>query len=314
MINKDTLLLKSVKVIAVFISLIPVILTILSFMDGIWWNFEYISNFWAQYLIMQIFCLILLLLLKVKRPFIIITVIFTLINLFSLVSLYIPDDKEKASNQIKILMANVNTANRKYDLLASLIKKENPDIVALIEISDLWTENLKELDMNYKSIKETRNDNFGIGLYSKIPFERAEIKYYKPDQGPSIESTINISGKNINIIVTHPLPPRSKEWMISRNEQLLEIGERVKEKKNVILLGDFNLTPRTYIFKKLLKTSGLKDSRKGFGLQLSWPSFQPLFFIPIDHCLLDKSFTVTDRKIGPYIGSDHYPVVINVGW
>ncbi|MCI0525996.1 MAG: hypothetical protein L0Y56_00890, partial [Nitrospira sp.] len=56
----------------------------------------------------------------------------------------------------------------------------------------------------------------------------------------------------------------------------------------------------------------LKDSRDGFGIQASWPTFVPLFLIPLDHCLVHSSVQVLDRRLGPKIGSDHYPVMIKL--
>jgi endonuclease/exonuclease/phosphatase family metal-dependent hydrolase len=58
---------------------------------------------------------------------------------------------------------------------------------------------------------------------------------------------------------------------------------------------------------------GLRDSREGFGLQNSWPAYWPWLSITIDHCLVSRDIRLIDRKVGPDIGSDHYPVLVEVG-
>jgi len=37
----------------------------------------------------------------------------------------------------------------------------------------------------------------------------------------------------------------------------------------------------------------------------------PLLGIPIDHCLVSPEIIVTKRSVGPSVGSDHYPVIID---
>ncbi|MEW6714582.1 MAG: endonuclease/exonuclease/phosphatase family protein, partial [Nitrospirota bacterium] len=75
-----------------------------------------------------------------------------------------------------------------------------------------------------------------------------------------------------------------------------------------IVAGDLNSTPLTPMFRKLLKISGIRDSRTGFGWQPSWPTYFPVFWIPIDHILVSPEVHVHERATGSRIGSDHYPI------
>jgi endonuclease/exonuclease/phosphatase (EEP) superfamily protein YafD len=61
---------------------------------------------------------------------------------------------------------------------------------------------------------------------------------------------------------------------------------------------------------RLTKNTTLTDSRIGFGIQNSWNAKNILFSIAIDHCFITNDFNVINRKIGPYIGSDHYPISV----
>ncbi len=78
-----------------------------------------------------------------------------------------------------------------------------------------------------------------------------------------------------------------------------------------MVLGDFNTTPWNYYFQKFLKESGLRDSSQGFGPQPTWPNFSRLLSIPIDHCLHSAEIVIVGRQIGPDVGSDHYPVIVD---
>jgi len=72
-----------------------------------------------------------------------------------------------------------------------------------------------------------------------------------------------------------------------------------------------NGTPWSPFFKDFLLSSGLRDSREGFRLQPTWPTWFPPAWIPIDHALVSSSVVVHDRRVGPNVGSDHYPVIID---
>jgi endonuclease/exonuclease/phosphatase (EEP) superfamily protein YafD len=56
----------------------------------------------------------------------------------------------------------------------------------------------------------------------------------------------------------------------------------------------------------------LRDTRAGFGIQASWPTQIPPLGIPLDHCLVSPELVVLDRRLGPAVGSDHRPVILEL--
>ncbi len=77
-----------------------------------------------------------------------------------------------------------------------------------------------------------------------------------------------------------------------------------------LVLGDFNITSWSPHFQETLRLGRLKDSRQGFGLQPTWPVDKPWFLVPIDHVLVTDGIAVHRCWRGPYIGSDHYPILM----
>ena len=68
----------------------------------------------------------------------------------------------------------------------------------------------------------------------------------------------------------------------------------------VVMAGDLNVTPWSPHFQSALERGGLVDSRLGFGLQPTWPSFLPGMRIPIDHVLSTPDVTIHRVERGPF--------------
>jgi endonuclease/exonuclease/phosphatase (EEP) superfamily protein YafD len=213
---------------------------------------------------------------------------------------------------------NVLVSNPQYPQAAKVIRQYNPDIVALEEINQAWITGLAPVLKDYPYQKNVPLENaFGIGLYSKFPLSDVQVKAfgnpYGAQQLPSITAKVHIlKTETFTIVVTHPLPPMA--GFSVRNSQLADIAlQRTSFGRDWILTGDLNTSPWSPYFVKLIQQTGLRDSQLGFGVQPSWPVDSLLFRIPIDHVLVSERFVVLNRELGPNTGSDHLPVIVELG-
>ncbi|MFH1707073.1 MAG: endonuclease/exonuclease/phosphatase family protein [Planctomycetota bacterium] len=216
---------------------------------------------------------------------------------------------------LRILSANVHTSNTRYDRLLDLIKKEDPDIIVLNEINAEWNEALASLEETYRYNKRVpRPDNFGIAIYSRFLFRKAEIvefgEGYVP---PTIIAEVQKGEAVFNVVATHPLPPIGPWYYARRNSQLASLAEYISLiDRPVVMAGDLNMSVWSHYYRKFLAGSGLKDARQGFGVYPSWPTVLPFLYIPIDHCFCSREVTVVKYRTGARIGSDHLPVIVDL--
>ncbi|MBU6455599.1 MAG: hypothetical protein KGS72_27760, partial [Cyanobacteria bacterium REEB67] len=119
-------------------------------------------------------------------------------------------------------------------------------------------------------------------------------------------------GNPLMVMTVHPGIPLNGKAFVSRNSDLqIYVKDLQTFNGPKIIAGDFNCTPWSYYFQKLLNDGRLVDSEHGFGPQASWSIFgffMPL--LPIDHCLVSREIVVTDRKIEKNAGSDHRPLLV----
>lgn len=216
----------------------------------------------------------------------------------------------------RLLLSNVLKRNRSYHDLLELVAHEQPDLVVLIEPNQAWIDALAELRPHYPYWQvAVREDAYGIALMSRQPFDSAEVIHLGSAEVPTVVVRLYLANHReqlLTIVATHPPPPKGAARSAARNDQLQALAHFVRQQSQaVILCGDLNLSPWSPYFSDLLRDSGLADSGRGFGIQPSWPADNYLLRTPIDHCLVSSQISVRRRRLGPRIGSDHLPVILD---
>jgi len=285
--------------------------TIFGFLGKYFWILDLFSNFRVQYLISLTVIAGILLFMHHKKTSITL-IIFALINLILILPLYFGGTQSAWSHEVRAMLINVNSRLGNPQLVMNEINKEKPDFVVLEEINDKWFETLQPLTNSYPYvISKPREDNFGICLFSKHPFKASLVTSIGGAGVPTIIAIINVEDKNLCVIATHPLPPATRQYAMERNEQLEKLANIIDDAHPTLLIGDLNMTPWSYHFKKLVKSSGLKDSTKGFGVQSTWPTQNIFLRLPLDHFLHSSEIAIENRRVGSNVESDHYPLIVD---
>ena len=215
---------------------------------------------------------------------------------------------------LKLLLANVHTDNRDYAALLELIAREQPDIIALLEVNDTWLDAVASLEKSHPYFRKVPlSDNFGIAVYSRLRLDEARTAYLSAAEIPSIQAMVTLgANRSIRILATHPLPPGDAENVKLRDQQLAAIATWSVNSAAppAVVIGDLNCAPWSPAFRRLLADGTLQDT--GRGITPTWP-VKPWFLrIPLDHCLVTPSILTKEHRVGPDIGSDHFPIIVTV--
>lgn len=228
---------------------------------------------------------------------------------------------------LKLLYANVNTANRDHAALLRLVAAEQPDIIGLLETDEVWRVALLPLRDSYpQQVAEYRSDNFGLVLLSRLPLADSAVLRAPATGLGTVHAALDRQGKPLVIFLTHPLPPSHDRQLHLRDRHLRWLAGRVvADTGPIVVMGDFNATDGTDVLHEFAAVSGLRDTRHGFGWQPTWPDYQAeakslplaplwpwLLRIPLDHVFVSPSVEVLDRRVGPPIGSDHRPLLLTL--
>lgn len=219
---------------------------------------------------------------------------------------------------ISLLVANVLMSNRRTDRLLRMIAERRPDVVLLLEPDTWWEEKLRVLEKEgYRfTIKEPRDNRYGMLLYSRLPLLDPEVKHLLRDDIPSMHTRIRLpSGRLIWFHGLHPEPPSPTQASSSlpRDAELLIVGRKVKDSElPSIVAGDLNDVAWSYTTKLFQEISSLLDPRKGRGMFNTFNA-QILFMRwPLDHVFHSEQFLLEEMQRLPAFGSDHFPVYVRL--
>ena len=283
------------------------IASVLPLLSHTWWIFDLFSHFRVQYLALSLLAVSVFALQRRWRG-IVVMLPFSILNVHAVDAARTTIDSVSGSQTtLSILNVNVNTANSAYSEVLDLIAAASPDVAVLVEIDDAWRDALSRLDDDYPfHIEQPQDDNFGIGLLSRVPLYDTEIRDLLGT--PAVSAELALGGEPLRIIGAHLRPPRSARWTAARNRQLEELGRWIDaEPAPTAVVGDFNITTYSPVFSSWLSERGLYTPARSTSTAISWPTTLPLLGILIDHYVVTHEIVIGGFSRGPAIGSDHYP-------
>jgi endonuclease/exonuclease/phosphatase (EEP) superfamily protein YafD len=293
-------------------------ISLAAFAAGLWWPLELLAHFRAQYCGALLALSAAALLLR-RRAAAAAFALVALLNAAPVVALWsAPDAVEGSRNaggnaRHRAVLFNVYVFNEQRERVLEWLRQTDPDIAVLLETDARWLETLAPLRASHPHvIAQPRSDPFGIALFSKHPLRAPRVELIGEAAVPSIVTGIELVGTTLTLVATHPVPPWGGLLVALRDQQLARVGDAVAAlARPLLLLGDLNTSQASPLFGRLLAASGLRDSTRGFGYQPTWPTGLPLLAIPLDHCLHSEDIAIEDRRVGPHLGSDHWPLIID---
>lgn len=224
---------------------------------------------------------------------------------------------EPGGETLRILVSNVLTPNRRAELLLAQIRAHQPDIVVTLESNDWWQTQLDTLQPDYPhTIKCPLENLYGMHVYSRLPLQDAEVAWLVEDDVPSIHTGVLLPGGDcVRVHFLHPAPPSPTEndESTERDVELLLVAKRLEGADGpVIVTGDLNDVAWSTTTRLFRKISGLLDPRVGRGMFNTFHADHWFLRWPLDHIFHSSHFTLRGIKRLPHVGSDHFPVLVEL--
>lgn len=217
------------------------------------------------------------------------------------------------AHHLRIVVANVLGSNDNPDPLLRWIDTVDPDVVLLVEVTDPFIRAFEARSADWPfQAHDPQHGPFGMGIASRLPLASIGLGMDGPGPIPVVDATVNTSGGQVRFIGLHTMPPATPGFMRDRDALMAWAVEQTRPNPRVIIAGDLNATSSSPAFRAMLRDGGFVDSRRGFGRHPTWPEALGVGGIGIDHVLLRGDLVTARREVGPDIGSDHRPILVDV--
>jgi endonuclease/exonuclease/phosphatase (EEP) superfamily protein YafD len=214
---------------------------------------------------------------------------------------------------LRLVVANVEVGNTDYAAVARLVARTDPDVFGVTELTPAMAQQLGRRLPGYRArVTATRDDAYGIGVYSRLPLLSARIARLPADGGPPTAIVrVRVAGRPVTLVVTHVHTPFAGSIHV-RQLQALAAARRGLGTR-LAVCGDFNSPPWTGPLREFAGDARLRDLYGGRAWSAySWPTWSSALRVPLDNCFVGGGLVVTAHRDGPGTGSDHRPLVVDL--
>lgn len=314
----------------------------LVFGDSLWW-LAFFGNFTPFYFAALIVLLPLALLARAKRG-VLLMLPFALVGAVWFGRLYLPKASAVADDvpTLRVVSFNVWGDNADLSTIESWLTDQQADLVLTQETPPQWADyDVPALDSvyPYNAVQASALRYWGNGTWSRYPIVSTENFDLEGDGTPTQSRiVVELEGQQIAVYNVHLYMPSGEMPQITlpinnaylntvlrydetaRNGQITRLIERLKiEPLPYIVAGDFNMSDQSGMYSDLAAVMGDSFREAGIGLGASWPAVRALglpSIIPplvrIDYIWHSDDFRAVDAAVGPYLGSDHLPVLASL--
>lgn len=226
-------------------------------------------------------------------------------------------DGAPPDRRLRIVISNVRVENRDVGRWLRIVRAEDPDVVVAVEPDSWWDQELRVLEPDYPHhVRQPQDNTYGMVIYSRRPLRDTKINHLVERDVPSIFTSIELpSGERVRLVVLHPRPPRPDIRQDSdlRDAELVRTGRIAQAFQTpVVIAGDLNdvaWSHTTHLFQRIAR---VLDPRIGRGVFATYHADHWYLRYPLDHVFLSKHFDLVElRRLGD-VGSDHFPILIDL--
>ena len=226
------------------------------------------------------------------------------------------------AGRIIVFDANIAQNNLHPSQIAAEIESDRPNLVALEELTPQALTTLQDSGAlsGYRwHVWRPQTGAGGVGVWSNLPMTQPAIwtlNGYQFEASGWIHPTGGVPALRFDAV--HVLAPVGVDQPARWRRQLGTVRAHLsREPRPLLVMGDFNATADERPFQQIL-SEHLSDAAvmAGKGWEMTWPRNQSwvIPYLRIDHVLLSPTLTVTGYRLGQGKGSDHYPLVVGIGF
>jgi endonuclease/exonuclease/phosphatase (EEP) superfamily protein YafD len=148
----------------------------------------------------------------------------------------------------------------------------------------------------------------GLALFSRVaPVEKSSLLV--SGARPILRMSLPMGANSLEVVAAHALVPVG----VGHQQTFDRLAKHLADFPEAVLIGDLNASPWSREYSGLLDQAKMRDARRGQWPQATWHAagWVPVR-LPIDHALTRGRVEVLQFQVGPDIGSDHRPLIVDL--
>ena len=216
---------------------------------------------------------------------------------------------------LRLVSANLLYSNLDFDRVSQGLLDLEADVMVLCEVTEDARRHLRGLESAFPHVLDTCSpDNlYGIVILSRVPIAERSKGIGEDLLPRHLAADLAIDGRSISLVAIHPTNPLRLSHSHRIPAEFDAVTDLVRAAlDDVILIGDCNAAGWSSYLRTLERKTGLANDGK---VRPSWPVWlPPLVRLPLDHVWVRGRTTLLRAGLGPRLGSDHLPLVAEIGW
>jgi endonuclease/exonuclease/phosphatase (EEP) superfamily protein YafD len=223
---------------------------------------------------------------------------------------------KSAKNSLSIMITNVEMQNKEYKQVVDQVNLNQADILMLLETDDAWRLGIESIEKDYPfTYLLPKPNTYGMLVYSKVEMENPRFEYLINEEIPSFHCHIYLGNNKVRFYGLHPEPPfpTQSKTTVERDAEILTVAKMIAENDEAaIVAGDLNDVAWSFSTILFQKISRMLDPRIGRGFFSTFHARKFWARWPLDHIFVSNHFELVKIARLPYVGSDHFPILIEI--
>jgi len=212
---------------------------------------------------------------------------------------------------LKVITFNWLHSDRNYDDVYQWVRRENPDLLVINEFSDQIAGVTDTLYPQFPFRSKAAGD---VIVLSRYPIEH-ERKFILAGHN-LVRVDVRVGSQSLQAYGVHAPTLRTTPELMDRNDYLVMTSKVLENDalSPTIVMGDFNATRWDPHFSRIIARAKMHEEPRLFPLasRMGVRSKLPFIGSPIDHIIGSQGVRLSGCHTGPFLGSDHLPVVCQV--
>ena len=292
-------------------------LALLAGWAGRWaWPLELFANFRVQYAVLLLGCMAILLVVR-QFKWALATAVVCLLSATTVLRYTgwpnSVSSEHTSVDTFRFITFNVWFRNRDLQPIANYLDASGADAVVLLELDAPEAQRLRKLLRSYP-FAQIGNTPHGAVIFSRWPLFEQRFESLCAGCVSIARARLDWRGQQLTLLGAHLHWPLGAAVARLRAEELQALAQLVSTSTQgpTLLGGDFNLTPWSGYFTQFTSSSGLSDCARRQGWNPTWPRSPAVLRIRIDQCFASSAWQTIGVSVGPELGSDHLPNVVDL--